>query len=847
MNDQPALHPTEQILSSYSLGKLDDRAAEAVNQHLEQCPDCRQRVAEMPADSLLDRIRAAQGRPGLAAPVVSSLAGPLIAVGGADSSAQPQPETLPPGFAEHPVYEILRELGQGGMGVVYLAQNKLMGRPEVLKVVSGELINRHGVLDRFRREIRSAARLRHANIVTAYAALRIGESLVLAMEYVEGLDLGRMVKAKGPLPVAHACNFIYQAALGLQHAHERGMVHRDIKPGNLMLARQGNRAVVKVLDFGLAKVSREVPADGTLTYEGQLLGTPDFIAPEQIIDARRADIRADIYSLGCTLYCLLTGGPPFQGTSLYDILQAHRSLDALPLNLVRPDVPVELAALAAKMMAKEPRRRFREPKEVAHALTWLIKNGCAAVGEAKPDIAQPGQPDAKLGRSRAISVPTRPASEIASAPAAAASKPSDDPRTDSIWEGLIDLRETDPLIDTSADTRRRPVSAEPIRRGQLAWRMAVEELSGLERRRWWAAAGVLLLGLVVVWAVVVFTNKTHDAVIETGDQKRNRARHEPRVTPGAGAGASARAQEKSDAGVQAETTIVNSIGMRFTLIPPGEFVMGSPDSDVKARDHEKPQHRVRISKPFYLGVHEATRGQFQQFVDATGYRTDAETNSKGGLGWIPDRRVFEQDRKFSWRNPGFEQTSDHPVVLVTWNDAAAYCQWLSRIEDKTYRVPTEAEWEYACRAMTSTRYFSGDDPESLAAVGNVIDATMVEKYPDYRVMAIAARDGFVYTAPVGQYQPNTFGLYDMHGNAHEWCQDGYDAGYYQRSPLVDPVGPAQSSSRVLRGGCAITQWFEARSANRFALSPSFAIAIAGFRVALDSSETRTATTHTDQR
>ena len=111
----------------------------------------------------------------------------------------------------------------------------------------------------------------------------------------------------------------------MQHAHEHGMVHRDIKPGNLMLARQGNRAVVKVLDFGLAKVSREVPADGTLTFEGQMLGTPDFIAPEQISDARRADIRADIYSLGCTLYYLLTGGPPFQGTSLYDILQAHHS------------------------------------------------------------------------------------------------------------------------------------------------------------------------------------------------------------------------------------------------------------------------------------------------------------------------------------------------------------------------------------------------------------------------------------------------------------------------------------------------------------------------------------------
>src|SRR5262249_46469684 len=151
-----------------------------------------------------------------------------------------------------------------------------------LKVVSGHLINRRGVLDRFLGEIRNAARLHHINIVTAYAALRFGESLVLAMEYVEGLDLSRMVKARGPLPVANACNYVHQAALGLQHAHEHGMVHRDIKPSNLMLASRGNRPVVKVLDFGLAKVTSEGALEGGLTQEGQMLGTPDYIAPEQI-------------------------------------------------------------------------------------------------------------------------------------------------------------------------------------------------------------------------------------------------------------------------------------------------------------------------------------------------------------------------------------------------------------------------------------------------------------------------------------------------------------------------------------------------------------------------------------
>src|SRR5262249_3622003 len=155
-----------------------------------------------------------------------------------------------------------------------------------------------------------------------------------------------------------------QAALGLQHAHEHGMVHRDIKPSNLMLAREGNRAIIKVLDFGLAKVQSEGAVDGGLTHEAQMLGTPDYIAPEQSSDARRADIRGDIYSLGCTLYYLLTARPPFQGDSLYDILQAHHSMDAAPLNLVRPDIPVEVAAIVAKMLAKETGRRFQKPKEV---------------------------------------------------------------------------------------------------------------------------------------------------------------------------------------------------------------------------------------------------------------------------------------------------------------------------------------------------------------------------------------------------------------------------------------------------------------------------------------------------
>jgi len=336
MDPHDAVHPSDQTLQSYGLGKLDDLRDEVVGKHLEECDACRRRVSEMTSGTFLGRLRDAQAHPESVPPIGSSLAG-YSKLGGESPMRSPPPaSTLPSGLAEHPDYQVLRELGRGGMGVVYLAENRMMGRKEVLKVVSSHLLNRKGVLERFLREIRAAASLHHPNVVTAYSATRVGESIVFSMEYVEGYDLAKLVEKTGPLPVAHACSFVHQAALGLQHAHERGMVHRDIKPSNLVLARDGKKPVIKILDFGLAKVTSEAGLDGGLTHEGQMFGTPHYVSPEQTVNAQKADIRADIYSLGCTLYCLLAGHPPFDAPSLYVLLQAHHSVDAKPLNFSDP-------------------------------------------------------------------------------------------------------------------------------------------------------------------------------------------------------------------------------------------------------------------------------------------------------------------------------------------------------------------------------------------------------------------------------------------------------------------------------------------------------------------------------
>lgn len=286
-----------------------------------------------------------------------------------------QSASIPPELANHPQYEVTRELGRGGMGVVYLARNRLMDRLEVLKVVNKALFTHPEAAERFLREIRSAAKLNHPNVVTAYNALQEGELLVLSMEYVPGEDLGRIVKTRGPLPVATACYYVYQAALGLQHAHERQMVHRDIKPANLILHKEGRKRIVKVLDFGLAKATSEKSAQTDLTAEGRVLGTPDYIAPEQTMDAASADIRADVYSLGCTLYYLLTGRGPYLARNLYELLRCHQESPPDPIESLRADVPPELIAVILRMLAKSPLHRYQTPGEVSQALIPFFKPG----------------------------------------------------------------------------------------------------------------------------------------------------------------------------------------------------------------------------------------------------------------------------------------------------------------------------------------------------------------------------------------------------------------------------------------------------------------------------------------
>jgi serine/threonine protein kinase len=406
MNPAQMTHPTADELLAFGLGKLAEAETPALESHLAGCSQCRKALDELPADKFLAKLRQAMEEGSTTKPLSEAVT--LARTEKADRAVEdgdkvPFLGELPPELANHPRYRVLQELGAGGMGVVYKAEHQLMERPVALKVINRRLTDEAAAVERFRREVRSAARLCHPNIVTAYDAEQAGDVQLFVMEFVEGVSLDRLIARQGPLPVMQACDYVRQAAQGLQHAFERGMVHRDIKPQNLMLTpAPGTRpwGLVKILDFGLARFAQEKgPIAGgaaggagtgeiadrpALTLTGTVMGTPDYVAPEQIRDPHGADIRADIYSLGCTLYFLLTGKVCFPEATAVEKLMAHEEKTPRPLTEIRSDVPPGLARVFERMTAKDPVLRYQTPAEVAQALEPFTTAASAAVVFPEP-------------------------------------------------------------------------------------------------------------------------------------------------------------------------------------------------------------------------------------------------------------------------------------------------------------------------------------------------------------------------------------------------------------------------------------------------------------------------------
>jgi serine/threonine protein kinase len=327
-------------------------------------------------------------------------------------------------------YKILDLLGRGGMGRVFMAEHQTMRRIVALKVLASELLRTERAQELFLREVRVIAKLTHPNIVTAFDANEVGGRFFLVLEYIDGPNLEQLVRKQGPLAVGLACDYVRQVAGGLQCAHARGMVHRDLKPANLLLQRRGFSTdapgLVKISDLGLARLHllqadpvSEQAVGTILTHGNTVMGTPDFLSPEQARNLHNADIRSDVYSLGCTFYFLLTGQVPFPGGQPMEKLMRHNSEQAAPVNKFRASVPAPVLAILDKMMAKRPKERYQTPAELLAALEPFAVSGPISWAPAPsgptplpdhlpPGDREPGDLDGVAGLANKVPACTSP-------------------------------------------------------------------------------------------------------------------------------------------------------------------------------------------------------------------------------------------------------------------------------------------------------------------------------------------------------------------------------------------------------------------------------------------------------
>ena len=306
-----------------------------------------------------------------------------------------------PAAAKIGKYEVIAHIATGGMGTVYKARDTTLGRLVALKVLAPRLVDRPAALERFRREARNAASLNHPNIVTLYEWGKAGDSHFLAMEFVDGIDLGDYIIQKGRLDVIEAHGILIQAVQALDHAHRQGVVHRDVKPSNFLLAKHQGAFVVKMTDLGLSRtVANE---DFRVTRDGSTVGTIDYLSPEQSRDSSLADIRSDIYSLGCTAYHMLTGQPPFSEGGLGERIYKHLNTEPIDVRTLNPEVPPGLWAVITRMLAKDPGARYQTPAALLHDLQHL-SSGVSA-GQADP-AAAPASARKSNGRRDTALVPS---------------------------------------------------------------------------------------------------------------------------------------------------------------------------------------------------------------------------------------------------------------------------------------------------------------------------------------------------------------------------------------------------------------------------------------------------------
>ena len=611
-----------------------------------------------------------------------------------DSVTPAEPGEFPSALGRYRLDEVV---GQGGFGQVWRGFDPELQRQVAIKVPRPDRTSSASQAQAFLREARKVACLKHPGIVAVHDVGREGPYFFIVSDWIDGTSLAQMT-ARGRLGFNQTAAIIIEVAQALHFAHLHDIVHRDIKPGNILLDAQ-NRAYLT--DFGIA-----VTEDELVHEPGTLCGTPAYMSPEQIRGENCAiNARTDIYSLGVVLYELLTGRLPFRAKGLEDIRRAIVDGEPRPPRTIDDSIPIEVETICLKAMSKRPADRFSTAKDMAASL----QSTCRGMKSFPAADGAPFDFGSELPRD------------------------ADKPATAKTSTSLAKLAESLGLSTTKLMQAAREVLRVEIR--TPSYPLSPDQIDRLR-----------------------------EAFPEgrTGRVGNDDALRQPPLRLDLGAG----------------------VVLEMRMIPAGTFVMGSPP-DEEGHNDDEIEHEVSISRPFYMGQYLVTQEQFERVMDF---------------------------------NPSYFRESNLPVEMVAWFDSYLFCEMLTKRFGRPFRLPTEAEWEYACRAGTTTPFHTG--------------AAVTTQFANF--------DGkFTYgngpqglsrwkTTPVDAFPPNPWNLHDMHGNVWEWCGDWY--GHYDDHAVVDPTGPAEGDIRVLRGG----SWFhgpaDCRSAQRDALDPGRRHSLYGFRV-----------------